>query len=768
MILSHGLLGADNLFTNPGFEAPLEGWGNLWTREADTGQANLDNTLAHSGDRSLKVQHTGSQDWSLQFGSQLDVSEGDRFEFNGWVHVAGPGSTEFCVVTYDSQGQVMDWSYGTARNTTDSGWQTVKSSFFVGQNVARIQPRLIGYGQATVHWDDVSFMKTGNVFDQVGRPANQVYTLNNEWLTVDLQSQPFGLTVTDKRCDKIWQQQSLGSNHFVLQVQQGKDVTLSILDGATNQAFQATLSLDPNQPELSVTVTGQGSLDDPLDFPPAFTSKSDMRLILPINEGIAPDVDDTEFDTGTYVAYGGHGICMAFWGVTQGNIGHMAILETPDDAAIQVQRLDGLLQVQPSWHAQKGQFGTTRKLRYVFFNEGGYVAMCQRYRKAMEAAGRVRTLAQKRIANPHVDRLIGAVNVWNWDSDPVTQVRDMQALGIEHILWSRRSSPAQIKTLNQQSGVLTSRYDIYQDLMDPDIVTTQLGWTHTDWTQAGWPQDLMIDAHGNWVKGWEVKGKDGKMYPCGTLCDRQAPAYARQRVSEELTDHDYRCRFIDTTTASPWRECYDPDHPMTRSDSRHWKMELLRLMSEEMKLVTGSETGHDAAVPYVHYFEGMMSLGPFRVPDAGRNMVQLWNDVPNRVATYQMGHRLRLPLWELVYHDCVVAQWYWGDYNNKLPSLWDKRDLFNLLYGTPPMFMFNKAIWTQYRDRFAQSYRTVCPTVREVGYSRMKNHQYLAENRDVQQTTFANGTEIIVNFGATPYRCDDGQQLAPLASKVLH
>ncbi len=35
----------------------------------------------------------------------------------------------------------------------------------------------------------------------------------------------------------------------------------------------------------------------------------------------------------------------------------------------------------------------------------------------------------------------------------------------------------------------------------------------------------------------------------------------------------------------------------------------------------------------------------------------------------------RLLLWELVYHDCVVAQWYWGDYNNKLPAVWDRRDL---------------------------------------------------------------------------------------------
>ena len=141
---------------------------------------------------------------------------------------------------------------------------------------------------------------------------------------------------------------------------------------------------------------------------------------------------------------------------------------------------------------------------------------------------------------------------------------------------------------------------------------------------------------------------------------------------------------------------------MTRTESRHWKMELLRYVSEKCGLVCGSETGHDASVPYVHYFEGMLSLGPYRVPDSGRRMADIVEEVPERVAKFQTGHVYRLPLWELVYHDCVVAQWYWGDYNNKLPSLWDRRDLFNALYGTPPMFMFRRDQWEKNRERFVQ------------------------------------------------------------------
>jgi hypothetical protein len=162
----------------------------------------------------------------------------------------------------------------------------------------------------------------------------------------------------------------------------------------------------------------------------------------------------------------------------------------------------------------------------------------------------------------------------------------------------------------------------------------------------------------------------------------------------------------------------------------------------------------------------MLSLGPYRVPEAGRNMIKTWDEVPERVAKFQVGHKYRLPLWELVYHDCVVAQWYWGDYNNKLPALWDKRDLFNILYGTPPMFMFNRQIWEDNKDRFAQSYNDIYPVARAVGYAEMTDHSFLTPDRDVQQTTFSNGTTITVNFGDNPYRLPDGKEVEPMGYHI--
>jgi len=598
-----------------------------------------------------------------------------------------------------------------------------------------------------------------------GALAEQL-TVSNAAIGIIVDTDDGTISVIDKRTGVSWRQKALVKGNVTQTSQSADGIEMTWQEPGLNLDVRVKLRLDADKPEFTVELSAEGSLTSALSFPHPFVTEAGTYLVVPMNEGISYPVDDESIKTRWLAAYGGHGICMAFWGVTDGQRGQMTIIETPDDMSIYMQRADGKLCIEPKWESQKGNFGYARKLRYVFFDKGGHVAICKRYRLHAEQTGKLKTLQEKRRVNPNVDLLIGAVNVWSWEQDALTIVRQMRDLGINRILWSNRKPPEVIKAMNEMDGVLTSRYDIYQDLMDPQIVKDKLRGQHPDWTQAGWPDDLMLDRKGNRREGWRVRGKDGQMYPCGVLCDKQAIKHAEQRVPAELKTHPYRCRFIDTTTASPWRECYHPDHPMTRSDSRHWKMELLRYMSEKAGLVTGSETGHDAAVPYVHYFEGMLSLGPYRVPDAGRNMRKIWDEVPEQVAKFQLGHKYRLPLWELVYHDCVVAQWYWGDYNNKLPALWQKRDLFNILYGTAPMFMFDSRLWEQEKDRFARSYKNICDVTRAVGYAEMTGHRFLTPDRDVQQTAFANGVTVMVNFGEKSYSLPDGKEIEPMSYLV--
>jgi hypothetical protein len=62
---------------------------------------------------------------------------------------------------------------------------------------------------------------------------------------------------------------------------------------------------------------------------------------------------------------------------------------------------------------------------------------------------------------------------------------------------------------------------------------------------------------------------------------------------------------------------------------------------------------------------------------------------------------------------------------------------------------------------FVQSYTNTCPYVRAAGYAEMTDHRFLTADRNVQQTTFANGVTITVNFGTTPFRLASGETLPP-------
>ena len=190
--------------------------------------------------------------------------------------------------------------------------------------------------------------------------------------------------------------------------------------------------------------------------------------------------------------------------------------------------------------------------------------------------GLFKTLAEKRKANPNVDLLVGAVNVWCWEKDAPGIGREMQAAGIERILWSN-APPRELKAQRPGRADQPLRHLPGRD--GPGEFP-KLRWRPPRLADGGLAQGPDARRQRPLGRGWEIEGKDGGCIPAACSATARPCPTPGERIPAELKTHPYRCRFIDTTTASPWRECYDPDHPMTRSDSRHWKMELLMYVGE--------------------------------------------------------------------------------------------------------------------------------------------------------------------------------------------
>jgi len=736
-----------------------------WAREKDAVK------VAQLPDGAVEVRHTGAADWCVNGFPLIEVKRGDVFELSceteTLADVPDSNSVKFSAVLRDENGKVISWSFGTAEAKPGS---PAKAAFMVPRGVATIQPRLLGNGAAGARFRNVRAVRTGN---ELSHPVTALATtFENGQLRGDVGGA--GFEVTDKRTGRTWRpagQRTPEVEEVSRVVDDDGIVRMTYIHPESLRRWQASYRVEKDRPEVVVTLEGEGAMTSPIAYPAAFASQKGDRLIVPMNEGISYPADDPGDIPRRLIAYGGHGICMSFFGVQDDatGAGWMAILETPDDAAM-VARRDAetkLWTLGPSWDDQKKRFGYARRIRYVFLDKGGYVAMCKRYRAYAKEIGKLKTFAEKAKERPLVDRLLGAPNIWCWEKDKLGVVSNLVAAGIDRFLWSGGGSPEEVTAMAAMPNVLVGRYDCYQDIYHPEQLK-KLG-RKSGYNTEAWPHDIVWNSadSNDWRHAWGVQAKDGTWTYCAMMCDSVAPSYERRNVTEELKTKPFNTRFIDTTVAAPWQTCWNPAHPMTRSDSRHWKMELLRILGDEFKLVVGSETGHDASVPFCDYYEGMLSLGPYRVPDAGRRMSEVWTNVPERVEKYQVGEKYRLPLWELVYHDCVCAHWYWGDYNNKLPSIWWKRDLFNVLYGTMGMYLFHNRQWAEDKEKFVQSYRITSPVARATGYSEMTDHRILSADRTVQQSRFANGTVVTVNFGDAPFALPDGTSLPARAYRVL-
>lgn len=766
-ILAAPITAPPNLLANPGFEAEAApngkppGWAAFWARTPGSGAMTLDAQVVHAGKNSLKITHTGAEDWSAAQEGQIAVKPGDIFRIQAWVKSENTNDLQISVVTRRANGETQDWTFGRIDAGGTHDWQEFSRRFVVPADCATIQFRVIGNGLAAAWVDDVALVLEGNTSAFGAKLRNKTLHIANTLLDVTLNAPTGLLSVADRRNSHRWRQTPFREGLIVKDAWQISPLALrlSVWDVLNGLTLTADFALDPKLPELRVTLAGNGPVQEPVAFPAPFATQKGDRLVVPLNEGILFPVDDLGVYPMSLVTYSGHGLCMAWVGVTdaQNGAGMMTIVQTPDDARVELARLPGgLLIAQPEWDATRGKFGYNRALAYVFFAKGGYVAQAKRYRAYAQKIGLFKTLAQKRQENPNVDRLVGAVNVWNWDMDKIALCREFKTLGWSHVLWSSGGSPTEIAQI-AALGYLPSRYDIYQDVWPPDAPLGRAG--------NGWPEDLVWLPNGDWMKGWaDIRhNADGTQttFQGGVICSPRGLLRAQREIPADLKTHPYLCRFIDTTTASPWRECYNPAHPLTRSQDRKYKMALLDFCAKDMKQVVGTETGIDASVPYADYYEGMMSLGPYRLPNAGYETMAYKTPTPDFLK-FQVGHFYRIPLWELVYHDCTVAQWYWGDSSNKAPEVWDQRDLFNILYGTPPLFMFDRSRWEKDRARFIQSYSNVCPIVRRLGYDEMTAHDFLTPDHAVQRTHWRSGTEIVVNFGQTPQTLPDGRIIKPM------
>ena len=599
------------------------------------------------------------------------------------------------------------------------------------------------------------------------------------------------LAVTERGSGRVWQQVLVGGSRLGVAAppQRSEDadgraaltVDLRLPGFGVPPDYRATptlcrleVAIGDSARDVSVrlTVPPTAALHA-VHYPVSFVcQEADAQLLFPHAEGVLLPLrrDAPGFVPLPYVdIYGGIGCytaCFGLLSLARGD-GVLCAFDSPELAAFEMvdTLVDGTVLQLPRlvWRASKQRFDRPRSVTFTFSAAGGYVALAKDYQRHCRRWGFARTLEQKSQANPEVAKLAGAPVFWVvGPGDDVLHVAEaLRAAGVDRAVinigtpwWNKPQDyaaglerMAAVIAASRSLGFIVSRYDQYRDT-NPALAGRSL------YHQINWevfPAAAVKDAMGKPLPGWEAPGV--------IMNPEVGLQLAARRLPAELKTYHFNGRFVDCVgTCVFWEgEDWSTEHPLDTYQARAARERLLRLVAEQ-GLVIGTEGGIDCLLPNLHWLETPMSLVRWTaasLPAPGWTPAELKPEYAINLDPVR-----RIPFYSLVHHAEVVSTWRWEDAFNRLPEHWQTKSLFSLLYGAPPLFFVDRASFDQDRARIVQTIQEVCGWVRQVAFAEMLSHRTVTADSQVQETRFAGGLAIVVNFGQHPVALADGRTVA--------
>lgn len=625
--------------------------------------------------------------------------------------------------------------------------------------------------------------------------------IENDILRVEMSGPHGAFSVSDKRTGRTWRQVPEEHAVAVTNVRQAANM---ILFEAEAKGVKGALFGELTLVGASVRARIDGAADLPFEvgddnlvgWPCPFATEKGDRTLLPHGSGFSFPAEQTDMGEKFYRRMHGYSrsMRMGMWGQYREKIaadgevlgagGCLAVVETPcNSVGFYLQRDNGLMAFSLLWENDMRTWGHARVVRYEFLTDGSPMDMAVRYREEMKRKGYYKLFSQKAEERPGMAdsfrKISGSPSVWYWaadggKADVCRYLRETCGFGDFLFQFAARKdlgvwvTPEEVKACAEAApGVLLSEYDIYMDTMDskyiPLIEYVRPYWS-TDAADAG---DIIRQYDGSIRRGWKVAFRGqadgiGDGIGCATICEKKVAYYVRKRLRAELAKYPwYTARYFDCEGCCLPLECWDRRHRMNRRECVELRREMLSIPGDEFNLIASTEDGPDYLASVCDYFTcGFSADNDYRV-DGGRWMWKIYDGEPPDAIRRGTDEKTRMPIFEMVYHGCSVAYWDWCDYNFKFPQIWWKRDLFNALCGTPPLYFFDEQTWKRFRDQLGPSYRTTTTIAKATYSTPMRAYRILTPDRTVHRVEFENGVASTVNFGDRPFAMSDGYILAP-------
>ncbi|KMN29758.1 hypothetical protein VI26_22600 [Chromobacterium sp. LK1] len=452
----------------------------------------------------------------------------------------------------------------------------------------------------------------------------------------------------------------------------------------------------------------------------------------------------------------------------------------------------------------RGDSALARRLRASFDSEAAAVlraaparpdayqrrTLLAAFNQALTAEARAGWLSAKpdwsRLAAPYrrlraeVLRVFGAAlgqpDSWGGGLSTKT-LRALRAAGLSRLwlgvdnweggLWQPQAVAAGVR-----AGYLMAAYDSYETTLPPgqreDWLTAQQG-------AAAYRDCGVTLANGRRKSGFQQSG-----YYTNPECVRPILQQRTQALHRALGFNSW---FLDAYATGMVFDDYTPGRRAGQAQLAAGNERSMAWVRDRFAVPVGSENGnaatargiafaHGMQVPVLGWGDADLQKNPKSPYFLGRwfpadQPETFFKTVPLKQPYRDIYYRpqYRLPLYQAVFHDSIVTSNHWLYDNLKFSNAYEDNLLAQWLYNVPPLWHLSAASLERRLSLMRCVDRVFQPLHRRLATQPLSGFAWLTSDRQVQQTRFADGSRLTVNFSGQP-REVEGRPLAARAMRV--
>ncbi|MFQ6351062.1 glycoside hydrolase [Pseudomonas sp. R11F] len=345
-----------------------------------------------------------------------------------------------------------------------------------------------------------------------------------------------------------------------------------------------------------------------------------------------------------------------------------------------------------------------------------------------------------------------------WGNQTVRTLRDA---GLQRVLltlgegWEGGLWHPETMRAGVDAGYLMAPYDSYETALsateNPDWTTAHLG-------NKAYRDCAIVLKSGKLKTGFQQSG-----HYTDPRCVRPL---LEARVKAIQAKAGFNAWFLDAYATSMVFDSYRDGATMTQAQNAEGNIDASRWLNTVLKLPAGSEDGNAITAQGILFAHGMQTpvigWGDRQMTQDKQSPYYVGNWYPSEEPTVffkpvplneplrsvYFAPSMRLPLYQAVFHGSVITTHHWLFDSLKLSNVRAENELTQLLYNVPPLYHLSASTVKQRLPVMVRQDRFFRPLHQRLATQALTDFRWLTADRQVQQTTFADGTRLVANFAA--------------------